>query len=89
MTPKHKLDVAIFVSVAIVGAWDFWRVRQSASAKARSRRLKTAGVLLWASLLLFGAVIPNDVFGLGNSTVIMSLILVAGLVLVVKGIRNV
>ncbi len=89
MTPKQKLDVAIFLFVAVFGALDFWRVRQSPSAKARSRRLKTAGVLLWASLLLFGAVIPNDVFGSGSSTVMMSLVLIGGLVLVYMSTKQV
>jgi hypothetical protein len=89
MTPKYKLDVAIFIFIAVFCALDFWRVRDSSGAAARSVRFRAGGILVWASMLLFGSVVPYDAFGPGSSTVMMSLVLLGGLALVYMSTRQV
>jgi hypothetical protein len=71
--------------IAIICVRDFWKFRQSPSDAARRGRLKAGGILLWASLLLFGTVIPDDVFGSDFSIFLMSLATAGGALLVYRG----
>jgi hypothetical protein len=80
MTGPQKLDIAIFVVIAVLGAVAFWRADQYPRELGRRARLRASGIVLGMSLLP-AKVFLIDAFSTPVWTVLVALVTGGGLFL--------
>ena len=77
MTLAQKIDIGLFIIVAILGGVAFWRADQYPRVLAQRVRLRAAGIVIWMSLLPV-KVFLIDAFSTAVWTALLALILLGG-----------
>jgi hypothetical protein len=80
MKPMDKIDLTIYVIIALACAWDFWKASQYPSDVARRERFRAAGLLWWVSVLPAG-VFLQDTLSLVGWLLLMALVTGGGALL--------